>query len=203
MDYYTALRRETVKSARFDPLIFLYAHLGDEGAFDGHVFSPNLKNVPVLMRLTNDDHISLSITEWYDEISVFDKHTSTAHSTPVESGELLWEFDGDAWERSDYMPDSAERFSEETTLEPSETPTPEPTPNETQTPQPTVVSGTPTPDAAPTPHNSEANLVTTAPASTRSLAHTGTNSQLLAATVALLLTAGITARRNTRSKANK
>ena len=43
MDYYTALRRETVKSARFDPLIFLYAHLGDEGAFDGHVFSPNLK----------------------------------------------------------------------------------------------------------------------------------------------------------------
>ena len=113
MDYYTALRRETVKSARFDPLIFLYVHLGDEGAFDGHVFSPNLRGVPVLMRLTNDDHISLSITEWYDEISVFDKHTSTAHSTPVESGELLWEFDGDAWERSDYMPDSAERFSEE------------------------------------------------------------------------------------------
>lgn len=105
MDYYTALRRETVKSARFDPLIFLYAHLGDEGAFDGHVFSPNLKNVPVLMCLTNDDHISLSITEWYDEISVFDKHTSTAHSMPVENGELLWEFDGDAWERSDYMPD--------------------------------------------------------------------------------------------------
>ena len=35
MDYYTTLRRETVKSARFDPLIFLYAHLGDEGAFDG------------------------------------------------------------------------------------------------------------------------------------------------------------------------
>lgn len=65
------------------------------------------------MRLVNDDHISLSITEWYDEISVFDKHTSTAHSTLVESGELLWEFDGDAWERSDYMPDSAERFSEE------------------------------------------------------------------------------------------
>lgn len=65
------------------------------------------------MCLTNDDHISLSITEWYDEISVFDKHTSAAHSTPVESGELLWEFDGDAWERSDYMPDSAERFSEE------------------------------------------------------------------------------------------
>ena len=113
MDYYTTLRRETVKSARFDPLIFLYAHLGDEGAFDGRVFSPNLKNVPVLMCLTNDDHISLSITEWYDEISVFDKHTSTAHSTPVENGELLWEFDGDAWERSDYMPDSAERFSEE------------------------------------------------------------------------------------------
>lgn len=26
MDYYTALRRETVKSARFDPLIFLYTH---------------------------------------------------------------------------------------------------------------------------------------------------------------------------------
>lgn len=55
MDYYTTLRRETVKSARFDPLIFLYAHLGDEGAFDGHVFSPNLRDVPVLMRLTNDD----------------------------------------------------------------------------------------------------------------------------------------------------
>lgn len=28
MDYYTTLRRETVKSARFDPLIFLYAHPG-------------------------------------------------------------------------------------------------------------------------------------------------------------------------------
>lgn len=113
MDYYTALRRETVKSARFDPLIFLYAHLGDEGAFDGHVFSPNLRDVPVLMRLTNDDHISLSITEWYDEMSCFDKHTSMAHSMPVERGELLWEFDGDTWERSDYMPDGAERFTGE------------------------------------------------------------------------------------------
>lgn len=80
MDYYTALRRETVKSARFDPLIFLYAHLGDEGAFDGHVFSPNLRGVPVLMRLVNDDHISLSITEWYDEISVFDCPPPTSFS---------------------------------------------------------------------------------------------------------------------------
>jgi hypothetical protein len=116
MDYYTALRRETVKSARFDPLIFLYAHLGDEGAFDGHVFSPNLRDVPVLMRLINDDHISLSITEWYDEMSCFDKHTSTAHSTPVENGELLWEFDGDTWERGDYIPDGAERFTGEITV---------------------------------------------------------------------------------------
>ena len=88
-------------------------------------------------------------------------------------------------------------------LEPSETPTAEPTPSETQTPQPTVVSDTPTPDAVPTPHNSEATLVTTAPTSTRSLAHTGTNSQVLAAATVLLLAAGITARRNTRSKANK
>lgn len=89
---------------------------GDEGAFDGHVFSPNLRDVPVLMRLTNDDHISLSITEWYDEMSCFDKHTSTAHSTPVESGELLWEFDGDTWERGDYIPDGAERFTGEITV---------------------------------------------------------------------------------------
>ena len=89
------------------------------------------------------------------------------------------------------------------TSEPSETPTPEPTPNETQAPQPTVVSGTPTPDTAPTPHNSEATFVTTAPTSTRTLAHTGTNSQLLAAATVLLLAAGITARRSTRSEANK
>lgn len=89
------------------------------------------------------------------------------------------------------------------TPEPSETPTTEPTPNETQAPQPTVVNGTPTPNTAPTPHNSEAKLVTTAPTSTRSLAHTGANSQLLAATVVLLLAAGITARRNSRSKADK
>lgn len=116
MDYYTTLRRETVKSARFDPLIFLYAHLGDEGAFDGHIFSPNLRDVPVLMRLTNDDHISLSVTEWYDEMGRFDKHTSTAHSMPVERGELLWEFDGDTWERSDYIPDGAERFTGEITV---------------------------------------------------------------------------------------
>ena len=116
MDYYTALRRETVKSARFAPLIFLYAHLGDEGAFDGHVFSPNLRDVPVLMRLINDDHISLSVTEWYDEMGRFDKHTSAAHSMPVERGELLWEFDGDTWERSDYIPDGAERFTGEITV---------------------------------------------------------------------------------------
>lgn len=89
------------------------------------------------------------------------------------------------------------------TSEPSETPTAEPTPNETQAPQPTVVSGTPTPDAAPTPHNSEATFVTAAPTSTRTLAHTGTNSQLLAAATVLLLAAGITARRSTRSEANK
>lgn len=79
----------------------------------------------------------------------------------------------------------------------------EPTPNETQAPHPAVVSGTPTPDAAPTVNNSEATLVATAPASTRSLAHTGTNSQLLAAATVLLLAAGITARRSTRSEANK
>lgn len=88
MDYYTALRRETVKSVRFDPLIFLYAHLGDEGAFDGHVFSPNLRDVPVLMRLTNDDHISLSITEWYDEMSCFDKHTVRQSKTENFCGNL-------------------------------------------------------------------------------------------------------------------
>lgn len=87
--------------------------------------------------------------------------------------------------------------------EPSETPTTEPTPNETQAPQPTVVSGTPTPDAAPTPHNSGATLAGTATASTRSLAHTGANSQLLATATVLLLAAGITARRNSHSKANK
>lgn len=116
MDYYTALRRETVKSARFDPLIFLYAHLGDEGAFDGHVFSPNLRDVPVLMRLTNDDHISLSITEWHDDISAYLKHTSTAHSTPVENGELLWEFDDGTWERCGWIPDEADRFTGEITV---------------------------------------------------------------------------------------
>lgn len=111
MDYYTTLRRETVKSARFDPLIFLYAHLGDEGAFDGHVFSPNLKDVPVLMRLVNDDHISLSVTEWYDEMGRFDKHTSTAHSVPSENGQLLWESDGTTYEHGDdYEYCEAERF---------------------------------------------------------------------------------------------
>ena len=88
-------------------------------------------------------------------------------------------------------------------LEPSETPTTEPTPNETQAPHPTVVNGTPTPNAAPTPHNSGATLAGTATASTRSLAHTGANSQLLATATVLLLAAGITARRNSHSKANK
>ena len=89
------------------------------------------------------------------------------------------------------------------TSEPSETPTTEPTPNKTQAPQPAVVNSTPTPDVAPTPHNSGATLAGTAPASTRSLARTGANSQLFATATVLLLAAGITVRRNTRSKSAK
>lgn len=100
-------------------------------------------------------------------------------------------------------PKPSETTKSAPTSEPSETPTIEPTTNETQAPQPTVVNGTPTPNTAPTPHNSEAKLVTTAPTSTRSLAHTGANSQLLATATVLLLAAGITARRNSHSKANK
>lgn len=110
MDHYKALKRETIKVARRHPVSFLRAHLGETDALGGHSFATSLRYVPVLMRLTNDDHISLSVTEWDDEMSAYVERTSTAHSTPVESGELLWEFDGNTWKRGDLILDEASQF---------------------------------------------------------------------------------------------
>lgn len=38
------------------------------------------------------------------------------NSSVCDSLVLLWEFDGDTWERSDYIPDGAERFTGEITV---------------------------------------------------------------------------------------
>lgn len=54
MDYYTTLRRETVKSARFDPLIFLYARFDAAWLLVSFLFLIGPSIVQVVVSIVKD-----------------------------------------------------------------------------------------------------------------------------------------------------
>ena len=118
MDYQT-LKRDTIEQIRQNPVSFLYAMLGKEGAFDGHAPASSVGYQPTIMHVVDDgDHISLTVAVWGEgECLTCEKTTYKAHSMPNENGAISWEFDERTCARGyDYEYNEAERFTDKLIL---------------------------------------------------------------------------------------
>ena len=112
MDYKT-LKRDTIEQIRQNPVSFLYAMFGKEGAFDGHAPAASVGYQPTIMHVVDDgDHGSLSVTVGKEaKFLTFEKTTYKAHSVLSENGAISWEFDDTTCDSGyDYQYAEAERF---------------------------------------------------------------------------------------------
>lgn len=88
---YNDAKREIIDAIRKNPAGFLMAQFKPGGAFaDSGRSLSDIANSPVIMQVSNNEHVRLSVLFWDVGIESFASYVDRARTMETETGDLVW-----------------------------------------------------------------------------------------------------------------
>ena len=87
------LKQRIIEEIRKDAARFITEQFSDGGVFEYSIYASELNELPIIIRVTDGEQFSLSVTIWDYVVDSFSKTTHTANGVQNEDGSLSWKLD--------------------------------------------------------------------------------------------------------------
>lgn len=90
---FDVMKQRIVEEIRKDAARFITEQFSDGGVFEYSIYASESSVLPIIIRVTDGEQFSLSVTIWDYVVDSFSKITYTANGVQNEDGSLSWKLD--------------------------------------------------------------------------------------------------------------